>query len=414
MFNAHKILQTCHRAVDEQTFLDLNINTKEANYHRSVRLAALLHDLGTFPFSHTTEQAYIKFDSSRNNNKKSGTKKDVKDDHEHLGSYIIKNTDFPGGITAVLKKYNIDPQEISDLVKGVAPSIMANQILHSEIDCDRMDYLLRDAHYTGIKYGSYDRDYLLNQFKSARIGDHDILTIRQNGLHCVADFLAARFAWYSQVIRSPRGARNDAMAAELCAHLLEKKKIYRYEDLLDIVTSSPLRFFEFHDAHFLKIVHTLYLDDFFAKNRKLNDIARTILLKEPVYNLNCKEFQHQLLDLNDEKQIQKVIKKAQDKAEEITEFLKKKGSKEHWIVKDFPHKNIIFVKSRERLIKEGAKKNVLLTRDPVKIHFENGDIRLLADVETSIISRLQNVVHYTPNVFCNQETYEFLNENFFK
>ena len=82
--------------------------------------------------------------------------KGLKDDHENLGAYIIKNTDYPGGITYILKKYGYDPQRISDLVKGVDPSIMANQILHSEIDCDRMDYLLRDAHYTGLKYGSYD------------------------------------------------------------------------------------------------------------------------------------------------------------------------------------------------------------------------------------------------------------------
>ena len=79
--------------------------------------------------------------------------KRLSDDHENLGSYIIKNTDFEGGITHILKKYGLDPKVISNLVKGVDPSILANQILHSEIDCDRMDYLLRDAHYTGLKYG---------------------------------------------------------------------------------------------------------------------------------------------------------------------------------------------------------------------------------------------------------------------
>ena len=54
-----------------------------------------MHDLGTFPFSHTTEAAYIAFAETQNNS--SGG--DLVDDHENLGSFIIKNTDFAGGIT---------------------------------------------------------------------------------------------------------------------------------------------------------------------------------------------------------------------------------------------------------------------------------------------------------------------------
>ena len=93
-----------------------------------------------------------------------------------------------------MEKYGFDPKVISDLVKGVHPSVMANQILHSEVDCDRMDYLLRDAHYTGLKYGTYDRDYLLHHFHVARVNGHNVLTIKRNALRCVEDFLISRFS----------------------------------------------------------------------------------------------------------------------------------------------------------------------------------------------------------------------------
>ncbi|MCE3012198.1 MAG: HD domain-containing protein, partial [Proteobacteria bacterium] len=173
MHNSHMILKAVGRSVSDLELYDDSVQSKDKKYHQSLRLAALLHDLGTFPFSHTTEMSYIRFGETTN--AKNG--KGHPDDHEHLGSFIIKNTDFEGGITHLLKKYGIDPQRISDLVKGVDKSVLANQILHSEIDCDRMDYLLRDAHYSGIHYGTYDRDYLLNHFRSVKVGEHDVMVI---------------------------------------------------------------------------------------------------------------------------------------------------------------------------------------------------------------------------------------------
>ena len=254
MYNAHKILQSCGRGVPDSQLLDDKCKTDKALYHKSVRLGALLHDIGTFCFSHTTEAAYISFGETTNS--KGG--KGLSDDHENLGSFIIKNTDYEGGISWILKKHNIDPQEISDLVKGTHSSYLANQILHSEIDCDRMDYLLRDAHYTGLKYGAYDRDYLLYHFQVKKVGKHDILTIKNNAIHCVEDFLMSRFAWYSQVIRSARGAKYDAIAERICFHFLEKGVIYKYSDLLDMISNDSMKFFGFNDNYFLSLVAKHY------------------------------------------------------------------------------------------------------------------------------------------------------------
>ena len=127
MFNAHKILQRLKRAVPEQDLFDDNVQSVEKAFHQSIRLAALLHDLGTFMFSHTTEMAYIRYGETTNEKNSKGHP----DDHEHLGSFIIKNTDYEGGVTFILKKYRIDPQKISNLVKGIDPNILANQVLHS-------------------------------------------------------------------------------------------------------------------------------------------------------------------------------------------------------------------------------------------------------------------------------------------
>lgn len=407
MFNAHKILESCHRAVTEKELMDPDCRTEAAIYHKSVRLAALMHDLGTFVFSHTTEGAYIRFGDTTN--QKNG--KHLPDDHENLGSFIIKNTDYEGGITYTLKKYGISPQRISDLVKGVDESVLANQILHSEVDCDRMDYLLRDAHYTGLKYGSYDRDYLLYHFQVKRVDNHDILTIRHNALHCVEDFLTSRFSWYSQVIRSPRGAKWDAIAEKICFYFLEKGYIYKYSELLDMIANDPLKFYGFNDGYFMGLVHKHYMNGDLDKNPKIKNMAKTLLLARGAKAIRCEEFKQRLLPQDDPAQYEKYHKRAITKAQEIEEFLKKNGTSADWIIYDIPKKSIMFVKSPKNVAKsaqDAPQPNVLLERDPVKIAMENGEVKLLAEVENSLISKLYNSNNFIPNVYCSESAYEIL------
>jgi len=404
MFNAHKILEKLGKTVSDTELSDPRNLSPEKMFHQSIRLAALLHDLGTFMFSHTTEMAYIKYGETTH--EKNG--KGHPDDHEHLGSFIIKNTDYPGGITYTLKKYHIDPQKISNLVKGIDPSTLANQILHSEVDCDRMDYLLRDAHYSGIKYGTYDRDYLLHHFRVANVSGHEILTINHNALHAVEDFLMARFAWYSQVIRSARGARFDAIAEEICFYMLEKGKIYSYSQLMDMIEHKPEVFYTFNDQYFMQQVHHQYVSGGFDKNLRIKDLAHALLFERAPRTIKCEEFKQRILNQDDDHLNEKIMKKAEEKVKEIKEILKKKGSDSDWILEDLPKKNIIFVKSRKKLIKSKTGENLLLERDPAKILMDNGEVRLLGDVENSIINDLQNKFNFVPNVYCSESAYEIL------
>lgn len=404
MFNAHRILQRLGKHVADEILFDDSQKSEAKNYHQSIRLAALLHDLGTFMFSHTTEMAYIRYGETTND--KNG--KGHPDDHEHLGSFIIKNTDYEGGITFVLKKYGLDPQKISNLVKGIDPNVMANQILHSEIDCDRMDYLLRDAHYTGIKYGTYDRDYLLHHFRVVNVSGHEVVAINHNALHAVEDFLMARFAWYSQVIRSARGARFDAIAEEICFYMLEKGMIYSYSQLMDLIAKDPNLFYAFNDQYFMSKVHENYLAGNFDKNPRIKDMAHCLLYAKAPRTVKCEEFKQRILNQDEDHLNEKIVKRAEEKVREIRDILRKKGTEKDWILEDLPKKHIIFVKSKRRLVKTKTSENLLLERDPAKIVMENGDVKLLGDVENSIISGLQDKFNFVPNVYCSDSAYELL------
>lgn len=404
MYNAHMILRTLGRAVSDEVLFDSSVLNPEKVYHQSVRLAALLHDLGMFPFSHTTEMAYIRFGETTN--AKNG--KGHPDDHEHLGSYVIKNTNYEGGITSLLKASGIDPQRVSDLVKGIDSSVLANQILHSEIDCDRMDYLLRDAHYSGIGYGNYDRDYLLNHFRTVKVGEHDIMVINHNALHSAEDFLMARYAWYSQVVRSARGARFDAIADEIAFYLLERGKIYTYSQLLDMIAHDPTKFYGFNDQYFMNVVHQFYSSGEFDKNPRIKDMAYRLLFEMAPKTVKCDEFKQRIMDQDDDTGMEKVLKRANEKIKEIKEILKKKGTEADWVLEDFPKKHILFVRSRKKLVKAKATQNLLLERDPAKILMEDGEVRLLGDMENSVIGHLQNKFNFVPNVYCSDSAYEIL------
>jgi HD superfamily phosphohydrolase len=406
MHNSHEILKSIGRGVNDRALFDESKTSNEKIFHQSIRLAALMHDLGTFCFSHTTEMSYIRFGETTNSKNSKGHP----DDHEHLGSYIIKNTDYESGITHVLKKYGYDPQKISDLVKGTSEDVLANQILHSEIDCDRMDYLLRDAHYTGLNYGTYDRAYLLHHFTTVDVGGNDVLAIKHNALHCVEDFLSARFAWYSQVVRSARGAKFDALAEELTFYLLEKGKIFTYSQLLKMISDDPVGFYKFNDTYFMQLVHSLYYDGELDKDPRIKEIAECLLFEKSPKTIRCEELKQRILNQDDTQSIDRYYKKATDKVEEIKDVLKKNGSKSDWIVEDIPTKLITFVNSKKRIIKKNNGPNLLLERDPTKVLDEDGNAKLLVDIENSIIFQLQEKMNFIPNVYCSDSAYQLLQD----
>lgn len=405
MNNAHSILKSIGLAVTDKELFSKEALSDKGLFHQSLRLAALMHDLGTFPFSHTTEMSYIAYGKSQKNRKRD----DLVDDHENLGSFIIKNTDYEGGITYILNKYNIDPQLISDLVKGVGESNLANQILHSEVDCDRMDYLLRDAHYTGLDYGAYDRTYLLHHFVVEKIGDQEILAINKNAIHCVEDFLMSRFSWYSQVIRSTRGAKYDAIAERVCRYMLNHNLILKYDELLEMISKGGEEFFKFNDFYFMGLVHSSYIEGKFDQDPQIKDMVSCLLFEKEIVALRHVDLKQKLLNQDEPQNNAKTLKKSHDFFNRVKEVMNKKGSREHWAVSDIPEKNnIVFVKSKSRIVKGLTGNNVLLTRDPVKISYGNGEVKLLAEIEESVISKLQNTYNFIPNIYCSQSTYELL------
>lgn len=408
MHMADQILRAIGKAVPDEKLFDPKANDPDTLFHKSMRISALLHDIGTFPFSHTCEGAYIKHgDSSFKANDRG---KPLPNNHEHLGAYILKNTNYEGGITHILESDGIDSQEISRYIKGNNQNILGNQILHSEIDCDRMDYLMRDAHYTGLKYGQFDREFILHHMTTFDTGDGKLgLAIKDNALHAVEDFLIARFGWYSQVIRNSGGAKFDIIAETITKYLLEKKLMVQFKDLLTMIENDPDRFFGFNDFYFMNLIHQIYLEKS-VKNPKIQEMMKMLLFRQSPVEFRLAPFEHKLVTRDEEgmRKRETIVKKIEEIVKNFEECIREHGDGTEWILYDIPDSDIVFSRSMLDIVKKRSGDNLLQERDPVKVMDRKGKVSLLIDKENSIIRILSNVVNFIPVLYMNPKAHALL------
>jgi HD superfamily phosphohydrolase len=175
----------------------------------SARIAALLHDVGHGPLSHTSEELLARY---------------LGQPHEDISREIIENS----SISEVLEDAGLNPLGISGILKEKRGYL--GKIISSEFDVDRMDYLVRDAHHTGVAYGIIDLDRLIN---TIQVHD-DTLVITERGLRAAEALLVARFLMIPTVYLHRTSRIADIMflkAAEVAiAEGLDYREFHRMDD----------------------------------------------------------------------------------------------------------------------------------------------------------------------------------------
>ncbi|ESS04228.1 MAG: HD superfamily phosphohydrolase [uncultured archaeon A07HR67] len=173
----------------------------ESDTAAHVRAAALLHDVGHGPYGHQTE-GIIRRRTGR--------------DHDDIGWLL---TDPDREVTQVLERNDLDPERVASLIAGKGG---LGALVSGELDVDRMDYLLRDAHHTGVPYGTVDTGRLLTEL---RLTGDDELVLAEGNVATAESVLVARSLMNAVVYRHHVSRVAGAMLERACERYLERTRV---------------------------------------------------------------------------------------------------------------------------------------------------------------------------------------------
>lgn len=218
-----------------------------------LKFAALLHDIGHVPLSHVGEQVLTRHMEARARDGDNNDQQDVHaldlfrakppgkawhrvfpdptygrtKLHERLSAEIVRHNEE---IDAVLgdrwqnKATRTECKErIAQAIVGMDLSDIPTILLHSELDADRLDYLLRDSFFTGVGYGQVDLDYIISRLVVYRKDSTDtpVLCVEHKGLHTIEHYILGRFFLQTQVIYNRRVRFLDLLFADVMSYMLE-------------------------------------------------------------------------------------------------------------------------------------------------------------------------------------------------
>ncbi|OYT53967.1 MAG: phosphodiesterase [Candidatus Altiarchaeales archaeon ex4484_2] len=176
----------------------------EEKQRMALKAAGLLHDIGHCAFSHTSDKLLARMGES----------------HEEISTHLILDSE----ISDILMEYGIKPDEVSDLVNGRGGF---GKIISSEIDVDKMDYLIRDSYYAGVAYGLIDLERIIYGIKLVKGG----LVISRRSLEAVESLLISRTMMYQTVYRHHTKRIVETMFSQALNDLIENQKV-SYDDFL--------------------------------------------------------------------------------------------------------------------------------------------------------------------------------------
>jgi len=293
---------------------------------QALNIAILLHDIGHGPFSHALEHFFI-----------------PEVTHEELSLAFMEklNVEFDGALSEAIAVF-----------KNKHPRKFLFQLISSQLDMDRLDYLKRDSFYTGVVEGSINSDRLIAMLNV----ENDELVIEQKGIYSVEKFLLSRRFMYWQVYFHKTGL----LAEKLLLKVLERARellqngekvvasenliyflhgvegsneistfIQKFSELDDYDVWSALKNWKNHDDFVLAALSTMIIERKLPKvemsDSPFSDPYRTmkrkgVLMKEGVTKDNLHYF---LFD-------GKVSNQAYNKKEGAIKVLLKDGSVKEW------------------------------------------------------------------------------------
>lgn len=177
----------------------------------TLRLGCLLHDIGHAPLSHSTESVMPMVSELKLPKRFLDLAVDRQATHEDYTIKSITDSSFTPSFKGVTAEFGVEPSAVAELVigetsdpayftvGGVNYFPLLHQLVSSEMDCDRMDYLLRDSYFCGVSYGKFDLDWIIDNLKICEENGLAYLGISERAISTFDDFLLSRFHMFMMV-----------------------------------------------------------------------------------------------------------------------------------------------------------------------------------------------------------------------
>ncbi|XXF76789.1 HD domain-containing protein [Myxococcaceae bacterium GXIMD 01537] len=183
-----------------------------ARFCTAVRLAVLCHDLGHMPLSHASERIAPPRASLRLPAWLDAVAEGEQATHEDFTARILLDSSLTPIIDKHFGPQGVTPMAAASLITGARPpkdsgfthdgvdwTPLLRAIVSGELDADRMDYLLRDSFYTGVNYGRYDLDWIVNNLNPAVKDGRAYLALSRAAAFAFEDFLLSRYHMFVSV-----------------------------------------------------------------------------------------------------------------------------------------------------------------------------------------------------------------------
>ena len=208
-----------------------------------VRLAALLHDIGHGPFSHVSEHLLDKYAPEDRDSIREKI-------HEKVTVDIVENDSEICEILSCEER-----QFVVEMIEGKTTRDFRRDIVSSDLDADKMDYLLRDSYFAGVKYGTYDLEKIIESCRVDRRGNESYLAISDEGIHALEQLLLAKHHMTQQVYHHRVRSISDAMIVRgvelaICKKNQELEQLYRYDGTSRFIEN----YMEYHDERLIDIL----------------------------------------------------------------------------------------------------------------------------------------------------------------